>query len=170
MSDELKRSPVPWVRELAAVLGWHETRDHARLAAWLRSDGKTLGDPAQLPWCGDAMDTALARALPGEARPGDLGKNPYWALNWLWLGREVRPCYGAIAAFKRPSGGHVGVLIGQTKTQYQVLGGNQGDSVSIVLIAKDRCRGVRWPTSYANPNIPLPQVQAAGVPVSVNEA
>lgn len=169
IADELLRSPVPWVKEFGKVYGWHETRDHDRLSKWLRSDGKTLGDPAKLPWCGDGMDTALNLALPGEPRPGDLGKNPYWALNWIYLGREVRPCYGAIAAFKRPSGGHVGVLIGQTKTHYQVLGANQGDSISIVLIEKARCRGIRWPITFANPNIALPMIRAVGIPVSVNE-
>lgn len=167
---DLLKSPIPWVREFAHVFGWHETRDHAKLSKWLRSDGKTLGDPSQLPWCGDAVDTALALALPNEPRPGDLGKNPYWALNWLWLGKECRPCYGAIVAFKRPSGGHVGVLMGQTKAHYQVLGGNQGDSISLVLIDKERCKGIRWPATHANPNIALPSISAAGVAVSVNEA
>ena len=159
---------IPWITEFEKVLGWHEVRDHDKLAKWLRSDGKTLGDPATLPWCGDAADTALALALPGEPRPGDLGKNPYWALNWSWLGKEVKPCFGAIVAFKRPSGGHVGFMVGQTKDAYLVLGGNQGDSVSRVLIAKDRARAVRWPSTYANPNIALPMVDAKGVPLSVN--
>ena len=166
----MSQTQIPWVREFEMVLGWHEVRDHARLSKWLKSDGKTLGDPTQLPWCGDAMDTALELALPDEPRPGDLGKNPYWALNWSWLGKECRPCFGAIAAFKRPTGGHVGVLVGQTKTHYLVLGGNQGDSVSRVLIDKERCRALRWPSTFANPNIPLPAVDAAGKPVSVNEA
>lgn len=161
---------IPWVREMEMVLGWHEVKDKERLSKWLKSDGKTLGDPTRLPWCGDAMDTALELALPDEPRPGDLGKNPYWALNWSWLGKSCDPVFGAIAAFKRPTGGHVGVLVGQTKTHYLVLGGNQGDSVSRVLIAKDRCRAVRWPVTYANPKIPLPMVDAAGKPVSVDEA
>ncbi len=170
MNATILKSPIPWVREFAPVFGLHEIRDNARLSKWLRSDGKTLGDPSHLPWCGDAVDTALALALPKEPRPGDLGKNPYWALNWLWLGKECGPCYGAFAAFKRPSGGHVGVLIGQTGTNYQVLGGNQGDTISLVLIDKGRCRGIRWPSTYTNPNIPLPMISAAGVPVSVDEA
>jgi uncharacterized protein (TIGR02594 family) len=161
---------IPWITELAAVDGWHEINDHARLSKWLRSDGKTLGDPAKLPWCGDAIDTALFLALPKEPRPGDLGKNPYWALNWSWLGKGCAPVYGAIAAFKRPDGGHVGILVGQTKDAYLVFGGNQGNRVSKVLIAKDRCKAIRWPSTLANPNAPLPMVDATGAPLSVNEA
>lgn len=158
-----------WIAELDAVLGWHETRDRDRLSKWLRSDGKTLGDPSKLPWCGDAMDTALHLAAPKEPRPGDLGVNPYWALNWTLLGVACAPCYGAIAAFKRPSGGHVGVLVGQDATHYLVLGGNQGDTVSRVWIEKSRCVATRWPSTVKNPNTPLPARKRNG-PVSVNES
>lgn len=162
-------TPIPWVNELEAVLGWHEVRDRAKLSAWLRSDGKTLGDPAKLPWCGDAADTALARALPDEPRPGDLGRNPYWALNWSYLGKACQPCFGAFAAFKRPSGGHIGVLVAQDATHYQVLGGNQGDTVSRVWISKDRCKAIRWPLTFVNPRLPLPAINRSGR-VSEDEA
>ena len=158
---------IPWITEYEKVYGWHEVRNHDSLAKWLRSDGKTLGDPAKLPWCGDAADTALHLALPNEPRPGDLGKNPYWALNWMYLGVACAPCYGAFAAFKRPEGGHIGVLVGQTATHYQVLGGNQGDSISTVLIDKTRCKATRWPSTFANPRIKLPGVATGKV--SVNE-
>lgn len=168
MNAELLKSQVPWVREFAPVFGLHEIRDRDRLAKWLRSDGKTLGDPSKLPWCGDAADTALALALPHEPRPADLGKNPYWALNWAYLGRACPPCYGAFAAFKRPEGGHIGVLMAQDATHFQVLGGNQGDSISLTWIAKDRCKAVRWPLTHENPRLALPVVKRTGA-VSVNE-
>jgi uncharacterized protein (TIGR02594 family) len=160
---------IPWITEFEKVMGWHEVRDHDRLAKWLRSDGVTLGDPAKLPWCGDAVDTALHLALPNEPRPGDLGKNPYWALNWMYLGSECRPCFGAIAAFKRPSGGHVGILVGQSATEYRVLGGNQSDAIGYTWIAKTRCEAVRWPSTFKNPNTPLSLMRRDGA-ISTNEA
>lgn len=160
---------LPWITEFEKVLGLHEVRDHDKLAKWLRSDGKTLGDPAKLPWCGDAADTALYLALPNEPRPGDLGRNPYWALNWSYLGVSCMPLYGAFAAFKRPTGGHIGVLVGQDSDNYLVLGGNQGDSISRTWISKDRCKAIRWPSTYPNPKIPLP-VLKRGAAVSKNEA
>lgn len=162
---------IPWITEFRKVYGWHEVRDRDRLSRWLRSDGKTLGDPARLPWCGDAMDTALALALPKEPRPGDLGKNPYWALNWSFLGESLPvPFYGAITAFVRPEGGHVGVLVGQDEAHFYVLGGNQGDSISIVRIAKERARAHRWPSTYPNPRILLPTLAPGEIPFSTNEA
>ena len=52
------------------VLGLHETRHNADLKAFLRSDGGTLGDPAELPWCGDYVHTCLRLGLPAETFPG----------------------------------------------------------------------------------------------------
>lgn len=151
-----KTHDIPWLIELNKVFGLHETRDKVKLSTWLKSDGATLGDPTKLPWCGDGVDTALELALPNEPRPGDLGKNPYWALNWLYLGKECLSCYGAIVVFKRPSGGHVGFVIGTSADAYLVYGCNQSDSVGLTWISKGRCKGIRWPSTYKNPNIPLP--------------
>ncbi|RYF30699.1 MAG: peptidoglycan-binding protein [Comamonadaceae bacterium] len=50
----------PWHEDLLRRKGLHETRHRSKLKAWLRSDGKTLGDPAKLPWCGEAIQTCLA--------------------------------------------------------------------------------------------------------------
>ena len=129
----------------------------------MKSDGKTLGDPTKLPWCGDAVDTAISIALPNEPRTGDLKKNPYWALNWLYFGDKIEPVYGAIVVFKRPEGGHVGFLVGQNKTHYEVLGGNQGDRVSKVFIDKSRCVGIRWPRTYSKATTPVPYSKLGSV-------
>jgi cell wall-associated NlpC family hydrolase len=50
---------------------------------------------------------------------------------------------GDVLVFTRKGGGHVGIYVGQDKSCYHVLGGNQGDRVSIVRIEKTRCIGVR---------------------------
>ncbi len=139
---------LPWMIEARKVMGLHEVRDNAALSKWLKSEGKTLGNPAKLPWCGDFVDTAIALSLPTEPRPGPLGQNPYWALNWLHFGKPCGEVYGAVVAFKRPGGGHVGFLVGQDKTRYFVLGGNQGDTVSITPILKSRAQGFRWPSTF----------------------
>jgi uncharacterized protein (TIGR02594 family) len=160
---------LPWVAETHAVLGLHETRNRAALSAWLRSDGKTLGDPSRLPWCGDLVDTAIARALPNEPRPGALGVNPYWARNWLLLGVPCLPSFGCIAVFVRDGGGHVGFLVGEDATHYHVLGGNQGDRVSVVRIDKRRCLGTRWPSTSTAMRARLPRLAATAAGVSKNE-
>ncbi|MGL5735829.1 MAG: peptidoglycan-binding protein [Beijerinckiaceae bacterium] len=168
--DALPNAPViPWVAEFMKVFGLHEVRDKAKLSKWLRSDGKTLGDPTALPWCGDGMDTAISRSLPEEPRLGPLKANPYWALNWKHFGIACAPCYGAVAAFVRDGGGHVGVLDGQSKTHYRVLGANQKDSISYTWILKSQCKAIRWPSTYPNPNIPLPFKKQDGTPASSKE-
>jgi len=162
-------SDLPWMVEAKKVLGLHETRDRAVLAKWLKSDGKTLGDPSKLPWCGDFVDTAIELALPDEPRPGKLGENPYWALNWLLFGKACNPAYGAVVAFERPGGGHVGFLVGQDEKRFYVLGGNQGDTVSVTPIDRGRARGYRWPTTYKGRPGDLPQMKSATAS-SKNEA
>ena len=160
---------LPWMVEMRSVFGLHEVRDKARLQAWLKSDGKTLGDPSALPWCADAVATAIAKALPDEPMPGALGANPYWARNWTMLGKPVTPTYGAILVFSREGGGHVGFAVGEDNDSFFVLGGNQGDSVSVVRIHKSRLVGCRWPDTFKHVHKPLPRMSAAGIPQSVNE-
>ena len=162
-------SDLPWMVEAKKVMGLHETRDRAALAKWLKSDGKTLGDPSKLPWCGDFVDTAIELALPDEPRPGKLGENPYWALNWLLFGKACNPAYGAVVAFERPGGGHVGFLVGQDEKRFYVLGGNQGDTVSVTPIDRGRARGYRWPSTYKGRPGDLPQMKSASAS-SKNEA
>jgi uncharacterized protein (TIGR02594 family) len=158
----------PWVRELKAVYGWHEVRDNAKLRAWLKSDNKTLGDPAALPWCGDAVETAVKLALPNEPLEGALASNPYWARNWSTFGRAAMGC-GSVGVFERPGGGgHVGFLVGHDATAYHVLGGNQGDSVNVTRIDKPRLIAARWPITWAHDPAPLP-AKPASLPLSVNE-
>jgi hypothetical protein len=47
-----------------------------------------------------------------------------------------RSAYEAVLVFERPGGGHVGYYFGEDATAYHVLGGNQGDAVTIARIAR----------------------------------
>lgn len=161
---------LPWIAEAKTVFGLHESRDNRQLKQWLVSDKTTLGDPAQLPWCGDFAETAIKRSLHRESFTGRLLKNPYWARNWLEFGVATQPVYGAVAVFSRnKQNGHVGFLVGEDATDFYVLGGNQGDSVSVVRIAKTRLLGTRWPATHTNPNRPLPRLSINTIPRSSNE-
>lgn len=158
----------PWITAIKVAFGWHEIRDKAKLSSWLRSDGKTLGDPTQKPWCGDAMETAMKNA--GFTLDLKVAENPYWARNWLFFGRSTSPCLWAIGVFERDGGfGHVGFLVGQDSDEYYVLGGNQGDAVNITRLAKTRLLGARLPIGYEMKITSLPQMSAGSVPRSVNE-
>lgn len=161
---------APWMAEAKRVLGRHEVRDNGWLRGWLRSDGKTLGDPAKLPWCGDFVETCIRLALPVEPFPGALGQNPYWARNWLRLGEAITPCTGAVLVFARGSGGHVGFAVGQDADAFHVLGGNQSNAATVARIAKSRLLGARWPVSFPRPANPtLPRMTRDGK-LSTNEA
>lgn len=142
-----------WLQEARRRLGLHERADARRLRDFLASDGRTLGDPARAPWCGDFVETCIRVALPEEPVPA----NPYLARNWLSFGDPcAAPALGAIAVFWRrrragPSG-HVGFAVGQDAHHVAVLGGNQSDRVSIARIDRRRLLGMRWPrTAGAEP-------------------
>lgn len=164
------RDELPWITEARAVIGLHELRDNAALVAWLKSDGKRLGDPAKLPWCGDFVETAIKRGLPDEPFPGTLGQNPYWARNWISFGRRSDLTYGAVVVFERgPQSGHVGFAVGQDGDRLMVLGGNQGNAVSVVPIARSRLLACRWPLLFPARPIHLPRMTSAQA-TSFNEA
>lgn len=160
---------LPWMAVLAGKMGLHEKRDNSILRAFLRSDGRTLGDPAKLPWCGDLVETCIALTLPEEVLPG----NPYLARNWMRFGEATTPALGAVAAFWRGSrdgtNGHVGFLIGHRPDAFRVRGGNQSNAITDTWIAKDRLLAARRPKTWRGVLPPLPIVSASGG-ISSNEA
>lgn len=164
------RQGPPWYQELLRRKGLHEVRDRTGLMAWLRSDGKTLGDPARLPWCGDAVETAIALTLPTEPLP----TNPYLARNWLKFGVPLgRPAPGAVIVFWRGSragtSGHVGFYVGEDAEAYHVLGGNQSNAITIARLDKARLLGFRWPAKFPLPAGGPVRLTASGA-LSRNEA
>lgn len=158
---------APWLELARAKVGLHERLNNKTLRDWLKSDGNTLGDPAQLPWCGDFMETCIALTLPDEVLPA----NPYYALNWRVFGVPLKiVAAGAIAPFSRPGGGHIAMIVGHDRETFHVLGGNQSNAVTITRIAKNRLAGsLRWPKTFPLPTIELP-LSTLDATVSQNEA
>ena len=136
---------------------------------WLKRDGRSLGDPAKSPWCGDFVETCIRVGLPNEPLLGALGANPYWARNWLLFGQAVQPIPGAVLVFERGSGGHVGFALGQDDTNFFVLGGNQSDAVTIARIAKSRLLGARWPATFQPRLQRLPTMKPGEFLATTNE-
>lgn len=118
-----------------------------KLKAWWQDD--------ETPWCG----TFVAHCFDAVGlKPA---KNWFRAKAWLEWGVAVAPRLGAVAVFDRKGGGHVGFLVGETATTYAVLGGNQGNAVNVMSLAKERLRGCRWPAGVSkSPVIALPKVEA----------
>jgi uncharacterized protein (TIGR02594 family) len=98
------------------------------------------------------------------------------ARNWLNFGVKLpSPGLGCVVVFWRgnPAGwsGHVGFVVGKDKVgNLMVLGGNQGDTVSIKPFSKERVLGYRWPLGVSTPVLgDLPLLTSDGR-VSQNEA
>lgn len=112
---------------LAEVAGHGDNPDVLKLAREAGIPGYTRDE---IPWCGLAVGWAAWKA--GFERPA----NPLWALDWLKFGNPAEPMLGDVMVFARAGGGHVGLYVGEDATHWHVLGGNQGDEVSIRRFAK----------------------------------
>lgn len=119
-----------------------------------------------IPWCGLYVGLLAARA-GYTVRPRCLA-----ARDWANWGEGVsKPGIGDVLVFWRGSrhgkSGHVGLYVGEDAEAFHVLGGNQGDEVSIVRISRDRFLDARrWP------GLPAAQVNRLSVAgkLSENEA
>lgn len=117
----------------------------------------------EVPWC-----SGFACAVMEEA--GIQSPRTDGAKNWLNWGMVLSsPAYGCVVVFRRPGGWHVGFVVGtDAKGNLMVLGGNQGNQVSIAAFARDRVEGYRFPIGQ-----PIPQGRLAllsGVAASSSEA
>lgn len=92
----------------------------------------------EIPWCG------LFIAYCAHAAGLQVVDKPLWALSWANYGTKTsEPMLGDILTFKRDGGGHVGIYVGEDTAYYHVLGGNQGNAVSVTRIAKSRLHQAR---------------------------
>lgn len=120
----------------------------------------------EIPWCG------LFIAYCAHKAGVEVVDKPLWALSWANYGTKVtEPMLGDILTFKRDGGGHVGLYVGEDKDCYHVLGGNQGNAVSVTRILKSRlhqARRTKW--KVAQPaNVRKVLLDAKGT-ISKNEA
>ncbi|MEL6921112.1 MAG: TIGR02594 family protein [Pseudomonadota bacterium] len=146
-----KLSATPWLDEARRLLGVREAegaRNNPAIMDW--ADALDMHYPGDdVPWCGLFMAHVMAVGAPLDAQ----NFNRLTARLWLTYGRPVEPQIGAVLVFWRVARdswqGHVGLYMAEDDEAYHVLGGNQGDAVSVVRIAKDRLLGARYPKSFA---------------------
>jgi uncharacterized protein (TIGR02594 family) len=143
-----------WMREAYRFIGLNEiagAKSNPTIISWAQKLGgwiKGYFTNDDIPWCGLFMAHCIGSTLPGEHLPA----NPLGALNWSTFGKQLKsPALGAILTFHRTGGGHVGLYVGEDKTHYHVLGGNQRNSVSIARIEKGRLDDARWPLTGEAP-------------------
>jgi uncharacterized protein (TIGR02594 family) len=145
---------VPGAGDNIEILKWAETLG---LEKEYRKD--------DIPWCG--LFVAYVCHMAGKK----VVDKPLWARNWAKFGtKQTVAMLGDILVFVRDGGGHVGIYVGEDKTAYHVLGGNQSDMVCITRIRKERCIAIRrtqWTTAQPD-NVRAVKLEATGA-VSTNE-
>lgn len=163
-----------WLASARAKMGTREgagPADNPTILGWAKRLGaKVLGivyNADSVPWCGLFVATCVAE--DGLAPPPIAIRAKSWA-TWGQALRPERLAPGAVLVFERPGGGHVGFYVGEDATMYHVLGGNQGDRVSIMRLSKSRCVARRWPAGRAVIGRPVAMRSIAGVPVSRDES
>ena len=104
--------------------------DNPDIVKWAQEIGKPISLNYQhdsTPWCG------LFMAICAKRAGLELPNSPLWALSWSNWGDKVNvPMLGDVLTFKRDKGGHVAIYVGEDRTHYHILGGNQRDEVCIV--------------------------------------
>ena len=98
--------------------------------------------PDATPWCAGFANFCLSEA-------GIEGTGSLAARSFLRWGRPLEmPRKGCIVVLRRggdPNAGHVGFFVGMANDKVMILGGNQGDKVSILPFPESMVLGYRWP-------------------------
>ena len=145
---------------LAQKVGMNERDQNAALSEYMANGGVNL-DPAVTAWCAAVINASLEQA--GVEGTGKLNARSY--LDW---GDPVdTPQRGDVAVFARgdPDGwqGHVGFYDSANEDgTVNILGGNQGDAVSIKPYSTDRLLGYRRAPGQPQPGVG--GVNALGMP------
>lgn len=136
---------VPGARHNTTIQSWL-----MRLGAWWRDD--------ETPWCG--VFVAYCLRYSGHAVPKLWMRAREWA---TWGVPLAAPIQGCVVVFERPGGGHVGFVAGiDQRGRLMVLGGNQGNRVSIAPFDPARVIAYRWPAEVpVPPKRPLPVIKTA---------
>lgn len=137
-----------WAADIGSP-GWFDNDDKAWCAVFVNR----LMRACQLPMAGTGFELLRAKSFE------------------TWGVPLVEPSPGAVLVFARPEGAHVGLYLGERADAYRVLGGNQGNAVSEVWIAKARLTAIRWPAGIPMPAETGPVMLIAdGAAMSRNEA
>jgi len=123
--------------------GVHEVPGPAsnpRIDTYLAGVGLRPGD--ETPWCAAFVHYCLQHA-------GYVGTGQPSARSYRTWGTPSETRLGAVGVLWRGSRGgwegHVAFILDISDSSLYLLGGNQGDRVSVAAYPKDRLLGLRWP-------------------------
>lgn len=160
-----------WIANARKYVGLQEKfgpQHDPHILQWWKNIGAPFEDD-ETPWCGAFVGGNLFEAGIKPVAGGASAKA------WLKLPVKLdKPAFGAVVIFDRPpnpASGHVGFIVGRDqKGNLMVLGGNQGNRVSIKPFPISRVKGYRWPGNYPREErFSLPLLTSDGR-LSTNEA
>lgn len=148
----LEAEPSPKViveaRKHIGLLEHRDSDNNPDILKWAHELGGKVEDvytADSIPWCGLFVGIVVMRARGIH----EVVKDPLWALNWGTYGVKAECAkLGDILTFIRRTSegkkaGHVAFYVGEDNEAYHILGGNQGDRVSIARMKKDRLYAIR---------------------------
>lgn len=157
-----------WLTEAERHIGVTEIpgpKTSAVIASWLHKL-KAWWNDDEPPWCGVFVAACIDSA--GIALPKNWMRAKAWA---EWGSKLAAPVTGCIVVFERQGGGHVGFVVGRAANgRLLVLGGNQGNKVSIAQFDTTRVVAYVWPSGVPMQNTALAVLDAGGAQLSTNEA
>ncbi len=149
---EFSAGEPDWLVHALSWLGVSERPGRAAdpgIIAFYRDAGHPEVSDDSVAWCAAFAGACLARS--GIAPTGSLRARSY--LDW---GRPLDvPRRGAVVVLSRGSNralGHVGFLVEARGDKVLILGGNQGDKVSVAAFPRSRVLGYRWPEATISLN------------------
>lgn len=155
LSAATPRGSVPWLQAAIAEIGVKEiagAKHNPRVLEYGKAVSLSVTTD-EVPWCSNFVSWCLWKAGIGSTRSARARSYEAWGVSV-----RAAPAPGAIAVFwrgeSRSSGqGHVGFYMGGDPAggRIAVLGGNQGDAVSLKVYATARLLDLRWPEG-----VPLP--------------
>ena len=140
-----------WLEEARRLIGTREVPgagNNPVIMSWgnrlgARVLGIAYGNDG-VPWCG--LFSAWCVHHAGLAPPKIAIRAKSWATWGEALPLNRTPPLGAVAVFERQGGGHVGFVDSvNADGSLNILGGNQGDMVSVRRFGRDRLIALRWP-------------------------
>lgn len=176
--EPIEQAPTPETLEGASLsalsvaqekLGWSETDGVDKLTDFLNNNGQNI-DPTETAWCAAFVNATLKEA-------GMDGTGLLNARSFLQWGTEVtEPAEGDVVVLSRGDSawqGHVGFFKGfDSKGNILILGGNQGDAVTIQAYPASRLLGYRRadgkPLPVDDPSAQFAATAMANV-MSINE-
>ena len=138
-------SQPAWLAQAWAELGQREVggrNDNPHILSYFRELGFSDIEHDEVAWCAAFVGACLERSgLPSTRQ--------LLARSYLDYGEKLdEPRVGAIAILSRggdASQGHVGFCVGEARDKIFLLGGNQGDAVTVEGFDHLRVLAIRWP-------------------------